>query len=122
MRILKVMWFARWARHQGLGDAALRDAVDDICKGLIDADLGGGLVKKRIARAGQGKSSGYRVIIAVRVGRRACFLYGFAKNQAANIKPDALADFKKLAAELLGHPDAYIDDLIDLGELIEVER
>ena len=121
MRVLKVTWFSRWARRQNIDDATLQRALDEIRRGLVDADLGAGLVKKRIARPGKGKSSGFRVIVAVRVGQRAFFLYGFAKNQSDNIRPSELSDFKKLATELQSYSDAYIDDLIDLGELVELE-
>jgi hypothetical protein len=70
----------RFKRRERIADAALRDAVDRAAKGLIDADLGGGIVKQRVARPGQGRSGGYPTVIAFRASDRAVFLFGFAKN------------------------------------------
>src|SRR6266436_7057973 len=84
VRIFKSRWFERFARKEGIADAALRDAVSRAEKGQIDADLGGGVIKQRIARPGQGRSKGYRTIILFRHRARAFFVYGFAKNQRAN--------------------------------------
>jgi len=85
VRIFKNAWFAQFARKQRIADKALVDAVHRAERGLIDANLGGGVVKQRIARSGQGKSSGYRVIILYLRNERAFFVYGFAKNDRDNI-------------------------------------
>ena len=53
--------------------------------GLIDADLGGFLYKKRVARSGGGKSGGYRTLLSARMGDRYVFLHGFPKSDKANI-------------------------------------
>ena len=98
MRIFKTKWFVRFARRERIKDHALLDAVARAEEGLIDADLGSGLLKQRVARAGEGRSGGYRTIIAYRAGDRAVFLYGFAKNERDNIGDDELATIKELAA------------------------
>ena len=74
MRIFKNAWFERFARKQKLDAAALRDAIQRAERGLIDADLGGGVIKQRVARPGQGKSGGYRTIILYRQAHRAFFV------------------------------------------------
>ena len=98
----------------------LRKAVDDAGRGLVDADLGGGVLKQRIARAGGGKSGGFRTIILFRAGERAFFVYGFAKNERDNIRDDELAAFKMLAAEMLTYDDAALAGALTVGALIEV--
>ena len=55
IRILTTKTFSRWMRKNDLSDDALRQAVTEMIDGLIDADLGGGVVKKRVAKSGQGK-------------------------------------------------------------------
>ena len=69
MRAFKTKWFTRFVRGEGIADDSLREALERAERGLIDADLGGGLIKLRVARRGQGKSGGYRVIVAYRSGR-----------------------------------------------------
>ena len=73
MRVYKVKIFNRFQRREGISDASLVKAVRDAANGLIDADLGGGLIKQRIARSGGGKSGGYRTVLAYRRGQRRCF-------------------------------------------------
>ena len=109
MRILLVKTFRRFQRRERISDAALSDAISRAEKGLVDASLGGGLVKQRVARSGKGKSSGYRTIIAYRSGQRAVFLLGFAKSEQGNIDDDELADLKRIGAGLLGRTDREID-------------
>jgi hypothetical protein len=87
---------------------------------MIDADLGGGVIKQRIARAGEGKSGGFRTIILFRAGTRAFFIHGFAKNEQDNIRDDELAAFKLLAAQLLAYDDAALAKAIAAGVLMEV--
>jgi hypothetical protein len=85
LQVLKRRDFARWQRKEGLPDTALCNAVHEMENGLIDADLGGSLYKKRISRPGSGKSGGYRTLLSVRLGRRYVFLHGFAKSDTGNI-------------------------------------
>ena len=114
-------WFERFARKQRITDAALIDAVRRAERGQIDADLGGGVIKQRVARAGQGKSGGYRTIILYRQEQRAFFVFGFAKSEQANIDDDEEAQFKKMAKELLALSDAQMAMLIERGRFSEVE-
>lgn len=120
MRIFKVKGFK--AGKEGPGDAELRAAIDEIEAGLVDGQLGGELVKKRIARRDQGKSRGFRTIVAVRVGDRAFFLYCFAKNQRDNITGTELAALKRLATELMGYSEAELDKALECGALAEIDE
>lgn len=84
-RILKRKDFAKWQAGEKLPDTALCEAVKEMEDGLIDADLGGFLYKKRVARPGGGKSGGYRTLLSARIGSRYVFLHGFPKSDKANI-------------------------------------
>lgn len=86
--IFKRKDFARWQTGEKLPDAALCKAVKEMESGLIDADLGGHLYKKRVARPGSGKSGGYRTLLSARIGGRYVFLHGFSKGDKANITLD----------------------------------
>jgi hypothetical protein len=120
MRVFKNRPFTRFARKAGLSDAALLTAIRDAERGLVDADLGGGVIKQRVARPGGGKSGGFRTIILFRAGTRAFFVHGYAKNDQTNIRDDELAAFRMLAAELLGYQDEAIARAVNAGVLIEV--
>jgi hypothetical protein len=122
MRIFKNKAFSRFTRKAGLDDAALREAVKNANRGLIDADLGGGVIKQRIARTGEGKSGGFRTIILFRAQQRAVFVYGFEKNERDNIRDDELAQFKELAAIMLAYEDREISTSLSTGALIEVKN
>ena len=121
MVIYKTRWFDRWAHKQGLTTPALCDAIREMVNGLFDADLGGGLFKKRIARSGQGKSGGYRTLVATNKGNRWVFVYGFPKNERSNIDRDEEEALKKLAAHLLSLTAQAVTKAKQAGELIEVE-
>jgi hypothetical protein len=112
--------FSRFADKSHIGDAALCQAVRDAERGLIAADLGGGVIKQRIARTGKGKSGGFRTLIVFKAGTRAFFVYGFAKNERDNIEKDELVALKKLAAELLSYDDKVIARAVGSGTLTEV--
>ena len=101
MRLFKNAWFNRYASKQGIADRALQVAIERAEQGLIDADLGGGVIKQRVARPGQGKSGGFRTIILYRQAERAFFVYGFAKNDRANLDKNEEAEFKKAAEYVL---------------------
>ena len=122
MRIFKNAWFERFARKERLDNDALCEAVTRAEKGLLDADLGSGVIKQRIARQGQGKSGGYRSIIIFRCGDKAFFVYGFAKSDRDNIREDEVEAFKKAAKEMLELSDEQIAELIDKGHLTEVKQ
>jgi len=89
--------FDRWANEQGLTDQSLCQAIKEMIAGLIDADLGGGLYKKRVARTGKGKSGGFRTLVATNRGDRWIFVFGFAKNERDNINKKEKDALKKLA-------------------------
>ena len=103
MRVFKNAWFGRFARKEKVSDIQLWDAVQDAERGLIDADLGSGVIKLRIARKGRGKSAGYRTIVMYRQGDKAFFVFGFPKNELANIRDDEATQFKKVAPPYFEH-------------------
>lgn len=121
MQVLKLKAFARFQRRERIKDDALAAAVREIEAGRIDADLGGGLLKKRVARAGQGKRGGYRTILAVRRGARAVFLFGFAKSERDNIDPDELDELQEQGRAWLGLSADAIEAAICDGDLVEVD-
>lgn len=120
MRVFKNKSFARFCRKARITDAVLCGAVDAASRGLIDADLGGGVIKQRIARHGEGKSGGFRTIILFRICERAFFVHGFAKNERDNIRDDELDAFKMLAAMMMAYGDDALDKAIENGTLTEV--
>lgn len=120
MQVYKVKVFARFQRRERITDKALAKAVRNAENGLVDADLGGGLIKQRVARPGQGKSSGYRTVVAYRHGDLAVFLLGFAKNERANIDEDELEDLRGQARAFLRLSADQIDAAITEDELTEV--
>lgn len=122
MRIFQTKWFAGWAAKEGLSGQALRDAVAEMEQGLIDANLGGNVVKKRVGVGGRGKSGGVRTIVAFKFEGRAFFLYGFAKNQRDNIDDKELKALKLLAAQLLGYDHKALEKAVKARELIEVKH
>ena len=121
MRVFKTLAFHRWASKEKLSDTGLWNAVQEIEQGLIDADLGGHVFKKRVALPGRGKSGSTRTLLAYKKDDRIFFMYGFVKNQRANIKPDELKVLKLLAGHLLGFNNKALDRAIKAGELIEVK-
>lgn len=121
MAVYKTRWFDRWARRQELSMPSLCAAVREMTAGLYDADLGGGLLKKRIARPGQGKSGGFRTLIATNKGNRWIFVYGFPKNERSNIDKDEEEALKKLAVHLLSLTTQAFDKAQRAGELMEVD-
>ena len=121
LRIFKNAWFCRFARREKIKDAVLKEAIARAERGLIDADLGGGVFKQRLARPGQGRSGGYRSIIIFQKGERAFFVYGFAKSDRENIDPDEAAAFKKSAKAFFALSDRQIEILIKDKELSEVD-
>ncbi len=120
MRIFKNAWFRRFARQEKIGDKTLIEVIARAENGLIDADLGGGVIKQRIAKPGRGKSGGYRTIIIFRHGERAFFVYGFAKSKRDNIEKNEEEVYKKAAKELLALSNAQIEQLIGIEALTEV--
>jgi hypothetical protein len=97
LRLFTTRVFTRFARHERISDASLCEAVRRAERGLLDAQLGGGVIKQRVARLGQGRSGGYRVLIAYRPQTLAVFLYGFAKSERDNVDGDELATLRDIA-------------------------
>lgn len=122
MRIFKNAWFERFARKQKIQDDMLLEAVLRAEQGLIDADLGSGVIKQRVARPGQGRSGGYRTLVLYRQTHRAFFVYGFAKSQQANIGNEEQTAFKKAARHVLDLTDEQLAALIQNGQFSEVEQ
>ena len=122
MRIFKAKGFVRFQRRERIADQALVATAGRMNDGLIDADLGSGLVKQRVARTGQGKSGGFRTVIAYRRGDRAVFLFGFAKNDIDSIDDHELHIFKRRAQALLAMNGVQLSELIATGDLTEIEN
>ena len=105
MRVFKTKPFSRFANREGITEEELCRAIRQAEMGLVNADLGGGVIKQRLARRGQGKSGGYRSIVLFRRAERAFFVYGFAKSDQYNIKQNELEAFRELASEMLAFDD-----------------
>lgn len=120
-RVFKNGWFKRFARKEKLTDDLLLGAIDCAERGSVDADLGSGIIKQRIARPGGGKSGGYRTLIFFRKGDRAIFAFGFAKSARANISKSDLAILKQAASEALSWTEGELDRLVEAGVLVEIE-
>ena len=122
LRVFKTRHFQRWMRKTDLMDQALCVAVSEMSQGLIDADLGGGVVKKRIGLAGRGKSGGVRTLVATNKGDRWFFVFGFAKNDRANITNAELEALQLLAVDLLILTCQQLTDAVQDGSLREVHH
>lgn len=122
MRIFANRWFARFADKQNIGDDDLREAVSRAERGLIDADLGGGVIKQRIARKGQGKSGGFRSVVLFRQGERAFFVYAFAKSDRDNIDQSELSTYKTAAAVYLNYTNDELALFLKQGTLMEISH
>jgi hypothetical protein len=122
VRIFKTKLFARFARRERIADRALCEAVRRVERGLVDADLGGGVMKQRIAREGQGRSGGYRTLLAFRSKDRTVFLYGFAKSERDNIEDDELTTLQEIAAGWLAADAKKLQTAITDKILQEVQN
>lgn len=120
MRVFKSKYFSRYAKKERIDNTALANAIREIEGGLVDAVLGGGLVKKRVAREGSGKSSGYRTVIAFSSGQRSLFLYGFAKNDRDNIGDNELRELRKLSQIFLGLSEEEIASALGIERMEEI--
>ncbi len=120
MRVFKTKPFSRFSSIEGIEDVLLCEAVKRAESGLIDADHGGGVIKQRLPREGQGRSGGFRSIVLFRQGNRAIFAYGFAKNQRENIGRPELKAFRKLADVMLSLDDRALKAAISNGTMMEV--
>lgn len=119
-RIFKTRHFTRWMRKTELTDRSLCKAVVEMSQGLIDADLGGGILKKRIGLAGRGKRGGTRTLVATNRGNRWFFVFGFEKNDRPNIADDELEALQDLAGQLLARTGRQLDEAVVDGSLQEI--
>lgn len=113
--------FAKWATKVGLSDKALCEAIREILDGLVDADLGGGVIKKRISLPGRGKSGSTRTLLATNKNNRWIFVFGFEKNERDNITSKELEALQALSSDLLQLSNKEIKMAIDDGCLVEVK-
>lgn len=120
MRIFKTKTLAKFTRQHGISDDGLIDAVDRAVRGLVDADLGGQIIKQRVARPGQGKRGGFRMIIGIR-SDRAIFLFAFAKNERENIDKAEMMTLREIVASFLDAAEEKIAQALKDGTLIEVQ-
>lgn len=122
LRIFKTKWFDRFARKNSIDDSVLIETVERVENGLIDADLGSGVIKQRIARKGQGKSKGYRSIIIINYGEIAFFVFGFSKNERDNLRQDEVEEYRELARDLLLIPEKGLSEGLAEGDFVEIKR
>ena len=120
MRAFKNKWFSRFADKEGITDDELKEAVSQLEAGQADANLGGDVYKVRIARPGEGKSSGYRAVVLFKKKERTFFVYGFAKSDRDNISEKEKKDFRDLAKKHIRLTDETIVRLISVGEFTEI--
>jgi len=120
MEVFKTKFTARFARRQRITDESLIEAIERAERDLIDADLGNGLIKQRVARVGQGRSGGFRMLMVYRPRQRAVFIYGFAKNERDNIGPDELATARYLTELWLSADTRRIEQALDDDEREEI--
>lgn len=121
MRIFRNQWITKFAKKHKISDSELIEAVERADNGLIDADLGGGVIKQRIARQGQGRSGGYRSLIFFRHGERAFFMTAFAKNDRENITNKELAELKKAAVIILAMTETDIEQAKSNSTFTEIQ-
>jgi len=119
VRIFKTRTLAKFTRQHGVSDAALVEAVHRAMSGLIDAELGGRVIKQRVARSGQGKRGGFRMLIGFSPDR-AIYLFAFAKNERENIAHGELLTLREIAATFLNATTEKIARALEDGTLIEV--
>lgn len=119
-RVFKTRCFCRWMRKTELTDDALCAAVSEMAQGLVDADLGGGIVKKRVGLAGRGKRGGARTLVVTNKGNRWFFVFGFEKNVRANISNEEKAALQELAQDLLARTAKELDSAVEDGSLEEI--
>ena len=122
MAIFKLKTFARFARTEQIADTSLLDAINRASRGLVEADLAGWLIKQRVARAGQGKSGGYRVITGFRDRDFAVFLFGFSKSRLANLDDHQLLMLRRIFTAWLAADAKAIAAAVEQGELVEVKQ
>jgi hypothetical protein len=122
VRVFKNTWFTRFAAKEGIADGELKAIVNDVLEAeQAEANLGGGVYKVRVARPGEGKSGGYRVIVFFRSGERTFYVYGFAKSSRGNISQKELRKFKENSRRLQALSEAQIEAWLKDGTLYEIK-
>ena len=121
LRVFKNRWFNKFCKKERISNIDLQNMIRDILNGNVDADYGGCVIKQRLSRKNEGKSSGYRTIILYRMDDKAFFVYGFAKKDKNNITKEEEHLFKELAKEMLSYDDNILNKLSADGVLIEVK-
>lgn len=122
MKIIKTKLFTKWAIKNEVNDNALMAAAKEIVIDVYEANYGGGVIKKRIANKGRGKSGSTRTIVVFKKGRHCFFVFGFEKNTKGSITLNEEKAFKIIAKSLLAYSDLEIDELIKEGSLVEVKN
>jgi hypothetical protein len=120
VRTFKGKWFNHFAAKASISDDVLRQAAAEIEQGVVKANLGGDVYKKRIARPGQGKSGGFRTIVFFRSGERLIYWYGYPKNERDNISDSEEKSYKLLAKKYFSYSEEQIEAAIKAGEIIEL--
>lgn len=122
MKIIKTKLFAKWAIKNSIDDQLLINAANEIALDIFEANYGGGVIKKRVANKGRGKSGSARTIVAFKKGNHCFYVYGFEKNAKSNISSNEEKAIKIVAKALFAYSDAELDKLINEGSLIEVKN
>jgi hypothetical protein len=120
VRVFKNTWFTRFANKEGITDTELKETVNQLEAGQEDADLGGGVYKVRVARSGEGKSGGYRVIVFFKSEERTFYVYGFAKADRSNIDQKETREYKALEKKHLNLSDEIIERAVQSGKFVEI--
>jgi hypothetical protein len=119
---LKTKWFNKWSKKNLITDELLLDAINNILNNIGTVNLGSGLYKVRMPKKGQGKSGGFRTLIAFKEADIAIFVYGFSKNEKNNMDNEELKYFKKLSKDLLSINKQEYKRLEELGEFISIKE
>lgn len=122
MKIIKTKIFAKWADKNKISEQSLVIAANEIALDLYEANYGSGILKKRVANKGRGKSSSTRTIVAFKKGKNCFFIYGFEKNEKSNISSNEEKAFKIIAKSLLNYSDLELNQLIKDGILLEINN
>ena len=120
MDIYKNKIFSQWAKSENVTDSMLINTIDEIEKGLYEANLGSALYKKRVAMNGKGKRGGYRTLVAFKEGQRAFFVYGFSKNKQDNINENEKRVYRNLAKDFLSMNECDIQKMLNAKKLYKV--
>ena len=122
MKIIKTKLFTKWAIKNEVSDEALTAAAKEIAIDVYEANYGGGVVKKRVANKGRGKSGSTRTIVAFKKGRHCFFVFGFEKNAKSNISSNEERAFKIIAKSLLAYSDPELEEFFKEGVLVEIKN